>query len=807
MTTSPAASNGGAPTALGHLRVVEMGDMPAAYCAGYLAGLGADVVKVEPPGGDPNRWLPPFAGDIPDRERGIPFLNANLNKRSIVLDVNEESGRKTLADLLARADLFIEATPVGHLASLGFDDARLKELNPGLVTVSLTPFGQWGPYSHFVANDVVATAVSGAMMSQGDDTRAPIVPPCQISYQLAAVHGAYLALAALRHRRRTGLGQRIDLSLQEALTYTATSAIARYSQRSEIVTRSGVKGGAANIYQAKDGKYVQIAIFMTGHWRVLTRDWMQDPVLSQPEWDSSQYRTDNEDLSMVLIQQFVEQFDSDEFVDQAQKRGLACCPVNSFEDFVTNEHMRARSWFQTVTHPVVGTYEVPGPSFILSKTPWRKPSPAPLLDQHRREVLAEIGRVPAKRQAARVPAGASNGVKADAPMLEGVRIADITRAFAGPIGTMFLGMYGAEVIKVESESLEANREPSRPLFPDMNRAKISCTIDLRNDDGKELFRKLAAKSDVVVDNFSATVMKRLGLGYDDLKKIKPDIIQIGMPGMGTTGPLNWWVSYGNNLQAFTGLTLLWGHPESPMQAHGKNVMPDYVGAALLALATTAALEHRDRTGEGQAVEVCQIDGQGAMMGPAILDYTINKRSWDSIGFQEPLAANLSPFGAYPCRYEDTWIAIACETDEQWRNLVKAMGGPSWATDPKLADRAGRQASREEVDTQIAAWTRGFTPHQALWLLQRAGVPAGFAANGEDLFYDIHLRARGHIVEVEHKPWGTLSHQGLPGIPSVSKASAAVRAPWIGDQNDYVLRQVIGLTDQEVEQGKANGAIH
>ena len=177
------------------------------------------------------------------------------------------------------------------------DDERLEALNPGLVTVSLTPFGQSGPHSAFAANEAVISAMSGVMMSQGDDTMSPVVLPCQIGSQLAAVHGAHLAINAVRHRRATGRGQRIDLSLQEALTFATVGTIARYSQRSELVTRQGPRGGPANIYRTKDDKYVQIAVFMTGHWRVLARQWMEDAVLSEDDWDSSQYRTDNEDLA------------------------------------------------------------------------------------------------------------------------------------------------------------------------------------------------------------------------------------------------------------------------------------------------------------------------------------------------------------------------------------------------------------------------------------------------------------------------------------------------------------------------------
>ncbi len=776
--------------------------MPAAYAAGHLGGLGADVIKVEPPGGDPSRGLPPFAGDVEGPERSIPFLNANLNRRGIVLDLNDANERKTFASLIERADVLIDSSSVGYLDSFGFDEASLLGVNPGLVTVSMTPFGRTGPYSNYAANDAVVSAMSGVMMSQGDDTRAPVVPPCHITYQLAAIMGAYLALGGLRHRRRTGRGQLIDLSLQEATTFAGGTAIARYTQRSEIAMRQGGAGGAFNIYRCKDGRYINIAIFMPGHWHVLTRDWMEDAVLSDPAWDSSQYRTDNQDLIETLMGEFIMRFDADEFVEEAQRRGLACSPVNDFERFVTSDHMRDRDWFVPVEHPVVGKYDAPGAPFILSKTPWRVSRSAPMLDEHRAEILAELESVAPRP---RPSVGDANAHEDDA-LLEGIRVADITRAFAGPIGTMFLGFYGAEVIKVESSTLEANREVTSPFFPDMNRNKLSCTIDLRSDAGKGLFRRLVAESDVVVDNFSATVMSRLGLGYEDLTHVRPDVIQIGMPGMGKTGPLNRWVTYGNSLQAFTGLTLLWGHSDSPMEAHAKGVIPDYAGAAFVALSAAAAIEYRDRTGEGQAIEIAQVDGQAALLGPAILDYTINKRSWGSVGNDEPSARAMSVFGVYPCNQPDSWTVIACETEDQWRGLAEAMGVTGWMEDPRFADQQGRRDHREALDSEIEQWTRAFTPGQALRLLQAHGVPAGIGMQGEQLYLDLHLRSRNHIVDVKHDPWGVLSHQGLPGVPSLSRASASAKTPWIGESNEHVFSKVLGMSADEVRRETNNGSI-
>ncbi len=787
-----------APSALTHLRIVEIGGMPAAYATSYLGGFGADVIKVEPPGGDPARLLPPFAGDMVDRERSIPFLNANVNKRSIALDIAEAMDAATLRDILARADILIESTPVGELEALGFGAAARDALNPRLVTVSMTPFGQWGPYARYNGNDAIAAAMSGFMTNQGDDERSPVVPPCQMAYQLAAVQAAYLALAGVRHERETGRGQHIDLSLQEALTYANVQSLAKYSQRSEVVKRPGREGGPFNIYRARDGRYVFIAIYFAAHWQTLTRDWMQDDVLSQPEWDNQQYRIDNVDVIQMLIGEFIGQFDADDFVRQCQERGIACTPVNSLEDLTTAEQLTERGWFWAVNHPVVGSYKAPGAPLIMSRTPYRLFRPAPLLDQHHDEILAETAApISVVTDTPKSPARA---------MLDGIRVADITRVFVGPIGTQLLGFYGAQVIKVESADLPANRDPGRGIYPDMNRNKLSCTIDLRNPEGKELFLRLAAISDVVVDNFSAGVMGRLSLGYDELRKVRPDIIRIGMPGMGSTGPQRKWVTYGNSLQAFTGLVHLWGHPDSPMEAHAKGTTPDYVGAVFLALGALAAIEYRDRTGEGQELEVSMLDGQAALMGPAMLDYTINGRSWGAVGYDEPLTTGFAPYGCYPCRNPDTWIVITCEGDEEWQALVSAMRQPPWAGDARYATHEGRREHRAEMDERISAWTRGLTPHQALRLLQNAGVTAGIVMNSEHLYMDPHLRARGHLVEINEPPWGTLTHQGLPGIPSESPAWADGKPPWPGDDNDFVFGEVLGLTEQQIADGEATGAI-
>jgi benzylsuccinate CoA-transferase BbsF subunit len=390
-------------------------------------------------------------------------------------------------------------------------------------------------------------------------------------------------------------------------------------------------------------------------------------------------------------------------------------------------------------------------------------------------------------------------------MLDGLRMADLTQQFAGPLGTAILAYYGMEVIKVES-SVVPSKDRQTATHADMNRAKLGCTINLRDAEGKKLFKQLVAASDVVADNFSAGVLERLGFSFEALQQINPRIVQAVMPGWGLTGPLKAWVAWGWQLLAFTGLMRLWGYPDSPMESRCKVAWPDRVGAATMMLGIVAALEYRDRTGLGQFTEAAMLEAQGAMMGPAILDYTVNGREWDAMGYQEILGQPYAPYGCYPCRGEDNWVIIACETDEEWQSMVHLIGKDSWAADERFATKASRKKYRHELDENLSRWTRRWTPRQAFRLLQEAGIAAGIPMSGEDLYYDIHLRERGHIVETKAEPWGKITHHGLPGIPSLSKATASRPAPWIGAHNDYVFGKILGLSKEKIEELREIGAI-
>ena len=386
--------------------------------------------------------------------------------------------------------------------------------------------------------------------------------------------------------------------------------------------------------------------------------------------------------------------------------------------------------------------------------------------------------------------------------------------WAAPFGTRFLADYGAEVIKVESTRFADGRIWQRDRNPvawqsghanygEINRGKKSLSLDLHTEAGQELFRRIAAQSDIVVENNAPSTMDRFGVGYEALRAVKPDIIMISCPGYGSSGPMRDYVAVGQCLTAFTGLGYLWGDPDSGWQMRGKNAYPDFITAGNLALAAAAALRRRDRTGEGQRVELAQFQAAAGMVGLAFLEDALAENAPAPWGNRDP---NAAPQGIYPCAGEDRWCAVSCPDDEAWRALAGAVGGPELADDPRFATLESRRANHDEIDGIIAGWTAERTAHQAMYTLQRRGVPAGVVANGEDLCHDPQLRARGYIVEVDHTVPGRVEHPGM--TVRFSRTPGAVRrpAPTPGQHNREVLSALLGLSDAEIERYTAAGAL-
>jgi len=374
------------------------------------------------------------------------------------------------------------------------------------------------------------------------------------------------------------------------------------------------------------------------------------------------------------------------------------------------------------------------------------------------------------------------------PVLKGIRILDFTWVLAGPYATRLLADFGAEVIKVQPLLPEEDDDFARGYYNTWNRNKLGITLDMSKPDGVTLAKKLVLSSDAVVENFTPRVMANWGLDYQNLKKLKPDIIMLSLSTMGSTGPLRDYTGFGPTIQAFSGLTRLMSYPGGPPLGPG-TAYADHVGGLFACLALLGALEYRRRTGEGQYIDVSQVEVMTSLLGDAFVP-------GKEAVFQ----------GVYRCNGEDRWCALAVFTDEEWRGFKKALGSPPWAEDKRFATSASRLRNKRALDGLIEDWTKKHTAEEAMSLLQKQGVAAGVVQDARDLAQDPQLKNRGFFIELDHPQMGRTVSDASPVRLSDTPSRYSRPAPLPGQDNDYVYGQLLGLSESEINKLKKQKVI-
>jgi crotonobetainyl-CoA:carnitine CoA-transferase CaiB-like acyl-CoA transferase len=421
--------------------------------------------------------------------------------------------------------------------------------------------------------------------------------------------------------------------------------------------------------------------------------------------------------------------------------------------------------------------------------------------------------------------------------LEGIRVVDITVIWAGPSATMQLADWGAEVIRVESRQHWQVATRGRSAFPPQElvsnpvrrggiatycgrdvshrawnrytlfnahaRNKLSCTMDLSRPEGQDIFKKLIVESDVFLESNAPHAMENLGLTYDVLAEVNPKLIMLSMPAFGSTGPYKYYRALGVHQEAFIGHTHLRGYPDADPLSTSTLFHADASAGATGALAVLMALHYRNRTGKGQFIDMAQAETAIPHLGEAVMDYTMNRRVQTSRGNRIPGAA---PCGCYRCRGDDRWVNITVTTDEEWRGLCRAMGHPEWARDGRFGDALSRERHMDDQDDFIQKWTTQCDHYELMHHLQRNGVPAGPVIAEDDAFEDPHLAERGFFNELTHAECGTHMYAGL-GY-RMSRTPNRLRRPPVrlGEDNEYVYKQVLGVSDKEYARLEAEGQI-
>jgi crotonobetainyl-CoA:carnitine CoA-transferase CaiB-like acyl-CoA transferase len=757
------------------LHVVEIAnEISGPYATKLLVDLGAEVIKIEPPAGDPLRGWGPFPGGVADPERCGLFEYLNAGKRGATLDLRLPGDAAAARELIAQAHLLVEGFAPGTLEGWGLGIDSLQQLNPNLVLVSISAFGQRGPLRDRTTTPLTMQAASG-WVSARDPERPPVQVGARIAEYVAGAYGALGALTALRLPPGGGVRQ-VDVAQFEALILTLPYPMLMAERMHRLGLPTKQRGGPMlGVVRAADG-WVGINCLTGQHWLDVCA------MLGLPEFgehqvsimmggpERAEFFAKAEPL---LAEQTVAQI-----VELSQAMRIPAAAVNDGGTTLDSPQYAARGFFVTGGSGGNGgagshgqapwSFQRPGSPYRFSKTPVAEPRPAPRLGTR--------------------PTPWSTGGKTlsvtDAPLpFVGLRVLDLTTFWAGAYTTCYLGAFGADIVKVESIQrpdgfrysgafpFEGDDWYERgPLWQATNLNKRDLTLDLTSPRGLDIARRLATQADVVIENFSPRVVEHFGLDYESLVSLKPDLIVVRMPGFGLQGPWRDYVGWALNIEQTSGMSAATGYPDGPPcnpQGPADPVVGVHTGVALL-----AALEHRRRTGEGQLIEVAQIEVAACLTAEPVIEYSMN----GVVQSREGNRARGYLQGVYPTLEEDVWVAL------------------SLPEQPKPVDH-------DAFDEMVTAWTRTQTADAIVETLRAQGIPAEQVATGEQMynpdFMGGQLDARGFYERFEHPVTGSHRFPGWPfRITPGPLRHHRTPPPTLGQHNDEILRG-LGFSEREL----------
>jgi crotonobetainyl-CoA:carnitine CoA-transferase CaiB-like acyl-CoA transferase len=757
--------------ALAGVRVIELTrGVAGPYAAKLLADQGADVIKLEPPGGDPSRHFGPFPHDEPHPERSGLFLHLNRNKRSLVVDPASASGAARIRALAAAAHVVLEDYPPGSAAGWGWGWQTLHAANPGMVMTSITPFGQTGPYRHYRGSELTLQAIGGPLYTNGHQDREPLKLAGHYAHYHAGIVAALASLMALRRAEASGEGDWIDLAIHECQAgcrdrQTVNLTIAAYTGLSVGRLGSAAAPMGAGMRSCQDG-YVNIIgaanrlprlLRLIGRADLLDRPHLMDPPGTVP----GELVAEVEGAYAAWLKNMTKQ----EAVAAAQAAGLLAGAVYTVADVMRDPHFQARQVWDTITHPETGALQYPGRPFVLSRSPQRPPQRAPLLNEHAAELAALLAQAPPRQTTPRQ----------DTPLglpLAKLRVAEITVVWAGPHVTQLLAEWGADVIRVEpvnkpqpytrgmesvpsrqqARALAARGIPTRLVdndpgpdpwnrsaaFNSHARNKRSMTCDIMTPAGHEALMRLLEHCDVLVENNVPETMDKAGINWPELHELNPRLIMLRMPALALDGPYRNYRAFGLHVEAMIGHTHLRGYPGQSPELLSESLASDGIAGVQCALAVLLALRHRQQTGEGQLIEMPLTEGFLPTLGEFIMDYTMNGRDTPTQGNRHRWHA---PHNVYPCRGNDNWIAIDVGTEAEFTALCQVLGGLPLVDDRRFHTAQARLHNVAALDEAISALTREHDKEPLFHALQNLGVCATPVRSAVEVLADPQLVAR------------------------------------------------------------------
>jgi len=800
---------------LSSLRVLDLSQgIAGAYAGKLLCDAGAEVLKVEGPGGDPMRGLSASGRSLDAAGDGVLFRFLHTSKRSIRLDRTESEGRGRLLELFEQADVVLESEPPGTLdrQRLGFD--ALRERNPRAVLVSITPFGRSGPYRDRPANEFTLQAWSGSTASHGRAGREPLQAGGGLGDWLGGLYSAIGVLGALRVVGSTGVGLHVDLSLLDAMIPTFTNVAhswASFTGIWDVPPADEIPG----IEPTRDG-FVGFCVFTGQQWKDFCLLIERPDLGERPELDTMMGRLQQADELREIVHDYMRRHTTEEILERAELLRIPVAPIGHGASLPELDHLRARGVF--VPNPRGGFAQPRVPYRSSAWTP-RPFEPAPRLDEHRGAPL--FGVRSAERGGA--PSGAAEEAACPERPLAGLRVLDMTAFWAGPWGGQILSLLGAEVIHVESVQrpdgmrFGSSRMPAEPdwwefgpTFAASNLGKKGLTLDLTRPEGVALLLRLVERSDVLVENFSARVMDQFGLDWERLSARNPRLVFVRMPAFGLDGPWRDRVGFAQTMEQLSGMAWSTGYADGsdeerlPMNARGPTDPQAGLHAVFCAL---LGLAQREKTGRGAFIESPFVETALNLTAEMVGEYATTKHLMERSGNRSPYFA---PQGVYRCRvepggdalagedrvpYGPDWMALSIETESQWGALLDLLGDPGLAD---LDSPTRRLAEHDRIDAVIRAWAASRSVDSAVAALSDRGIPAAIVTPWRRAAEDPHVRARGLFQTLDHPLAGRHDYAGLPlrfGRDTPHPIPAA--SPTLGQHNDEVLRGLLGLSEAEL----------
>jgi crotonobetainyl-CoA:carnitine CoA-transferase CaiB-like acyl-CoA transferase len=769
--------------------VLDLADDRGSFCSKLLADLGATVIKVESPEGDLFRTA-------------ASFYYHNTNKMGIVLNLRQDEGRDAFRRLIQRADVLVENFRPGYLDALELGYRQLRRINPRIIHLSITGFGQTGPKRNYRACDCVHAAFGGQMHVTGLPSGKPRKLFGPQSFYAASLFGANAVLLNLRRRKSTGKGCHIDLSIQEAVASTLGPVMVDYFHDGIVTGRQGdgYQREPFSMLRCRDG-YLQIPILR--NWETICELMASEGMagdLLEKKWQNRSYRQKHYRHIADAVEIWTVNHKKNELFELGQAMGFPWSPVESPEEVLKSPQLKARRFFTRTTIPGFRHKVcIPGLPYRFRTASPFAPVPAPRLGEHTHQVLKSLSAGAEKYPSTHEDEDASDYSSKSGETLRGIRVLDLTRMISGPYATRILGDFGAEVIKIQSRLTASGAELNdTPGFCAWNRNKRSIRLNLNRPEAREILMELVSISDVVVENYSPRVLANWGLSYDRLKAVKPDLVMASISAMGQKGPWKNFVGFAPTFHALSGLIAATS-PSLDRPAGIGYAYGDTIAGLYTALAILASIEFRNRSGSGQYIDLSAYEGLCTLLGPAFIDASMPSGSVAS----DP-EAGLHPFdnccgaapcGCYPCKGSDRWCVIAISKEAEWQAFCKISNRPELKFG-RFSTLSQRKKNREELNTLIGQWTAGYRAETIVRRLQKAGIAAGVVQNADDLAGDSQLAARRFFMYLQNPVLGKSYSDRSALWPWDEKPEHWKAAPSLGEDDHRVFVELLGHSELE-----------